>query len=402
MILRAFSSGCTALTGVEAISNGIPAFEKPEASNAGKTLIAMTILLGSMFLGITVLANQLGIVPNESESVVSQVSRQVFGHGAIYYALQAATALILVLAANTSYADFPRLSSILAKDGYLPRQFANRGDRLVFSNGILVLGAAAIGLVVLFGGVTHALIPLYAVGVFLAFTLSQAGMVRHWYRLKTKGWRWRSLLNGLGCLATAMVFAAIVESKFLHGAWMVLILIPCIMAVCWKIHQHYDEVFQHLKLQPGDLEELLAAPTRPRYKVLLPVVGLNRGTVAALRFAQLLSDDVTGVVVETNSESTEPFQKQWATVFPDVPLQVVPSPYRSIIRPMVRYIESVDKREPERGPAVVVLSEFVPSQWWAHLLHNQIALRLKAVLLAKKPSEGGRIVIDVPVYPKDE
>jgi len=249
LLLRAFASGCTALTGVEAISNGIPAFQKPEAENAGKTLVAMAALLATMFLGLTTLARALSVVPVEHETVVSQIGRQVFGTGPLYLILQAATALILVLAANTSFADFPRLSAILARARYLPRQLANLGDRLVFANGIIALALLASGLVVLFGGQTHRLIPLYAVGVFLSFTLSQAGMVRHWYKEGGPGWQWKAVINGLGAVATGIVLLVIVVTKFIHGAWIVILLIPAFVWVFHAIRRHYLTVAEQLSLE---------------------------------------------------------------------------------------------------------------------------------------------------------
>jgi len=255
LILRAFASGCTALTGIEAISNGIPAFRKPEADNAGKTLMAMAALLTTMFLGITFLARSLGVVPVEDQTVVSQIGRHVFGHGPLYLALQVATALILVLAANTSFADFPRLSAILARARYLPRQLTNLGDRLVFANGIIALAFLASSLVVLFGGQTHRLIPLYAVGVFLSFTLSQTGMVRHWYRERGRAWQWKAAVNGLGAVATGVVLGVIVASKFTHGAWIVVLLIPAFVWMFHTIKHHYVTLAEQLSLEGLGLEE---------------------------------------------------------------------------------------------------------------------------------------------------
>jgi amino acid transporter len=399
LILRAFASGCTALTGVEAISNGIPAFQKPEADNAGKTLIAMAALLTTMFLGITVLARSLGVVPVEDQTVVSQIGRHVFGSGPLYLALQAATALILVLAANTSFADFPRLSAILARDRYLPHQLTNLGDRLVFANGIITLAFLASSLVVIFGGQTHRLIPLYAVGVFLSFTLSQAGMVRHWHKEGGQGWQWKVAVNGLGAVATGVVLLVIVAAKFIHGAWIVILLIPTFVWMFRTIEGHYVTVAEQLSLKDLRPEKWKGLASRKRHKVVVPVSGMHRGTLAALRFARSLSKDVTAVVVDVEPQFTASVREKWPIWGHDVPLVVLESPYRSTIGSLLAHLDEVDQREPERGPAVVVLPEFVPARWWHHLLHNQTALLLKTVLTYRQGQTGkGRVIIDVPYH----
>ncbi|MGD8819858.1 MAG: APC family permease, partial [Anaerolineae bacterium] len=281
LVLRAFASGCTALTGVEAISNGIPAFRRPEAENAGKTLVAMAVLLGSMFLGISFLARGLGIVPVEQETVISQIGRQVFGDGGLYLALQVMTTLILVLAANTSFADFPRLAAILARDRYLPRQLTNLGDRLVFANGIVALAVLASALVILFGGRTHRLIPLYAVGVFLSFTLSQAGMVRHWAKLGGPKWLWKAAINGLGAVTTGIVLLVIAATKFSHGAWIVILLIPAFVWMFQRIHQYYLTVAHQLSLEGQVPKKWAGLASRKRQKVVVAVSGMHRGTLIA-------------------------------------------------------------------------------------------------------------------------
>ncbi|MFB0536796.1 MAG: APC family permease [Anaerolineae bacterium] len=399
LILRAFASGCTALTGIEAISNGIPAFQKPEADNAGKTLIAMAALLMTMFLGITFLARSLGVVPVEDQTVVSQIGRQVFGHGRLYLALQAATALILVLAANTSFADFPRLSAILARARYLPRQLTNLGDRLVFANGIMALALLASSLVVVFGGQTHRLIPLYAVGVFLSFTLSQTGMVRHWHKEGGRGWQWKAAINGLGAVATGVVLLVIVASKFTHGAWIVVLLIPAFVWMFRAIKHHYVTLAKQLSLEGLSPEEWVGMTSHKTHKVVVPVSGMHRGTLAALRFARSLSKDVTAVVVDVEPRFTASVRKKWPTWGYDVPLVVLESPYRSTIGPLLAYLDEVDRREPERGLTVVVLPEFVPARWWHHLLHNQTALLIKTVLTYRRGQTGAdRVIIDVPYH----
>jgi len=399
LILRAFASGCTALTGIEAISNGIPAFQKPEADNAGKTLIAMATLLVGMFLGITFLARSLGVVPVEQETVVSQIGKQVFGYGPFYLALQATTALILVLAANTSFADFPRLSSILARDRYLPRQLANLGDRLVFANGIVALAFLASTLVVIFGGQTHRLIPLYALGVFLAFTLSQAGMVRHWQRESGQGWHWKATLNGLGAVATGVVLLVIVTTKFAHGGWIVVLLIPGFIWIFSAVKHHYVTVAEQLSLEGLRPEEWEGLASQRGHKVVVPVSGMHRGTLAALRFARSLSKDVTALVVDVEPEVTARVREKWPVWGHDVPLVVLESSYRSTIGPLLAYLDEVDRREPESGLAVVVLPEFVPARWWQDLLHNQTARLIKNALIYRRGQEGkDRVIIDVPYH----
>ena len=399
LILRAFASGCTALTGVEAISNGIPAFRKPEADNAGKTLIAMAALLAVMFLGISLLARSLNITPVEHETVVSQIARQVFGSGPLYFALQAATALILVLAANTSFADFPRLSAILARARFLPRQLKNLGDRLVFANGIFMLAILASAMVVVFGGRTHQLIPLYAVGVFLSFTLSQAGMVRHWHKAGGRGWQWKTVVNGIGAAATGVVLVVVVATKFIHGAWMVALLIPIFVWLFHMIKRHYLSVAEQLSLEGLKPEKWTGLSTHKRHKVVVPVSGGHRGTLAALRFARTMSKDVTAVVVDVDPQVTARVRDKWPTWGYGTPLVVLDSPYRSTVGPLLAYLDEVDRRDPERGTAVVVLPQFVPARWWHHLLHNQTALLIRTVLTYRRALAGiSHVIIDVPYY----
>lgn len=397
LILRAFASGCTAMTGVEAISDGVQAFEKPEADNAGKTLIVMASLLAIMFLGITLLAHVMGIVPVEHESVVSQIGRQAFGSGPLYLALQAATALILILAANTAFADFPRLSSILARDGYAPRQLANLGDRLVFSNGIAALACLAAVLVIVFNGRTHGLIPLYAVGVFLSFTLSQMGMVRRWHKLRLGHWRWKAVINGFGATATGVVLCVVVESKFTHGAWLIMLLIPALVWMFYSVHSHYLDMRAQVSLQDIEVGQWSHLGIARPHKVVVPISGLNQGSLAALQFSRSLSDDVTAVVVDVDPPTTVHLRESWKAWGFDIPLVVLESPYRSVVRPLLAYLEATDRREPERGPAVVILPEIVPARWWQNLLHNQTTLLLKAVLLFRQERHSApRVVINVP------
>lgn len=399
LVLRAFASGCTAMTGVEAISNGIPAFRKPEAVNAGKTLIVMALLLGTMFLGISFLARTLAVVPVEHETVVSQIGRQVFGNGPLYLALQVATTFILILAANTSFAGFPRLAAIMARDRYLPRQLTNLGDRLVFANGMFLLAILASVLVIIFGGMTHRLIPLYAVGVFLSFTLSQAGMVRHWVKLRGPGWNLKVAVNGVGAAATAVVLVIIVATKFIHGAWIVILLIPLFVAMFRAVKRHYESVAAQLTLVGVSPEPWKGLASRRRQKVMVPISGVHRGTLKALRFARSLSKDVTAVVVDVEPDVTARVQERWAVWGQKVPLVVLDSPFRSTVGPLVTYLDEMDRRDPERGLSVIVLPEFVPARRWHQFLHNQTARAIKRALLYRRGDTGkGYVIIDVPYH----
>jgi amino acid transporter len=388
LILRAFSSGCTAMTGTEAISNGIPAFRTPESRNAAITLGWMAAILGSFFIGLTVLADRLGIVPTEAETVVSQIARRLHGTGIFYYMIQAATALILVLAANTSFADFPRLSSLLARDRYIPRQFATLGERLVFSNGIMVLGAMAALLLVMFGGETHALIPLYAVGVFISFTLSQSGMVRHWWKDRVPGWRHKIGINGLGAVATGIVTVVIAVTKFTHGAWIVVLVIPTLVATFLAMRRHYDDVAEQLSL------EGLAGPPQLHHTVLVIVGDLHRGVVRAVQYAKTLASPnvaVRAVFVETDPAKTAKLEEKWARWGLGVPLVILNSPYRSLLRPLIEYLDALQSLGDDHM-VTVVIPEFLPSKWWQHVLHNQTALLVKGALLFRKNT----VVADVP------
>jgi amino acid transporter len=389
LILQAFSAGCTALTGVEAISNGVPAFRQPESKNAATTLLVMLMILGTIFLGITVLAHFIGVVPREEESVVSQVARAVIGTGPFYFIIQVATALILVLAANTSYADFPRLSSILSRDRFLPRQFSSRGDRLVFSNGILILGLLAALLIIIFDAREQAMLPLYAIGVFISFTLSQGGMVSHWLRTREPGWQRSVVINGIGATLTAIVFMVIIVTRFTRGAWAVLVAIPLIVLLFRAIHQHYINVALQLSLT-----EARPVGAVQRHTALVLVSGIHRGVIPALEYAQsIASDNTTALYVDLDPEETLKMQAKWAKWASGTPLVVLPSPYRSLVRPILSYVDELDKRYDD-DVLTVILPEFIPSKWWQHLLHNQTALLIKAALLFRK----GIIVTSVPYH----
>ena len=375
MLLTAFSNGCTAMTGVEAVSNGVPAFRPPEAKNAAQTLVTMAALAITMFVGITLLAQAYHVVPSETETVVSQIARGTFGgRGALYFCVQLATMLILVLAANTAYSDFPRLASIVARDGYLPRQFTNQGDRLAFSNGIVALSVFAAVLLIVFKGDTHALIPLYMIGVFISFTLSQAGMVLHWRRLKEPGWRTSAFVNGLGAAATGVVLVIVTMTKAVEGAWIIIVLIPVLVAVFISTHRHYARVADQLSLK------LWHGEVRQHSTVLVPIGGVHRAVLQAVEYARSLSDDVRALFVDTDPVSTEKVRKDWDRWGEGTTLVVLPSPYRSLMEPLLEYIEQLQAAHPD-DYVTVILPEFVPKRWWQHLLHNQRALLIKGALL---------------------
>jgi amino acid transporter len=389
IILKAFASGCATLTGIEAVSNGVKAFKAPEAKNAGITLIWMAFTLAILTIGIAYYAHYYSILPNENETVLSQLARTIFSKGPIYYTIQFATALILILAANTSYSDFPRLSSIMANDRYLPRQLSNRGDKLVFSNGILILGLLSALLLVLFKGETHLLIPLYAVGVFTAFTLSQIGMVKHWFKDRGKGWFKSAVINGIGGLVTGVVLVIIAVEKFSHGAWIILIAIPALVFLTQRIHHHYLSVAEQLSLEHC----LSGEKEYKHHSVIIPISGMQQAVLNAIKYAKALSDDVTAVYVYIDPVETQKMKEKWDAGCMGVNLQILHSPYRSVTEPLMDYIESIQERYPD-GIITVVLPEFVPSKWWHHLLHNQTALFIKGLLLFKK----GVVSTSVPFH----
>jgi amino acid transporter len=385
LLMASFASGCAALTGIEAIADGVPAFKKPEAHNARITLVWMAVFLLTMFLGITWLSSY-GAVPSNQESILSQIGRGVFGEGILHTILQFATAGILFLAANTAFADFPRLASFIARDRFLPRQFTSLGDRLVFSNGIVLLSAASAILVIIFNARVTNLIPLYAVGVFLGFTLSQAGMVRRWFRLKENGWQRSALLNGLGAVTTFIVLWVIIIAKFAEGAWMVVLLIPSIVLLFIGIHKHYVNAAKQLSL------EGLEPPPPLRNTVVVPVSTLHRGVINALKYAESIAPgSVIAVHVSLDEEQTEKLRAKWPKWGGNTQLVILDSPYRSLVRPLIRYLDEID-RQWNNDVITVVLPEFVPARWWHNLLHNQTALLIKGALLFRK----NRVVTSVP------
>jgi amino acid transporter len=387
-LMRAFSSGAVALTGVEAISNAVQSFRRPEAKNAALTLMAMVTILGGFFFGISVLAHRLAPTLSENETVLSLLGSHVFGRGFLYVVLQASTAAVLVLAANTAYNAFPAVSSIIARDGYLPRQLFNRGDRLVFSNGILALSGAAGLLLVAFNGITTKLIPLYAVGVFTSFTLSQLGMVQHHRRHREPGWQRGTVINGVGATATAIVLAVVVVSKFTIGAWVPVVVIPLIISFFKGMNRHYSRVRRSLEVPPG------WRPPRMNHTVVVLVGSVHRGVLEALAYARSLAPNhLVAVSVVSDEEEQERIEKQWTLHQIDVPIDIVYSPYRELSRAVLRFIDEIDARW-DNDIVTVLIPEFVVRHWWEQLLHNQTALFLKGRLLFRK----GVVVTSVPYH----
>jgi amino acid transporter len=390
LVLRAFASGCVALTGIEAVSDGVPAFRPPEARNARQVLVMLGTILISFFIGITFLAHTFGLTPATQETINSQLARRVFGgQNVLYYVVQAMTMLILVLAANTSFADFPRLSWFMARDRFMPRQFSSRGDRLAFSNGILILAILSAVLLVAFKADTHALIPLYAVGVFVSFTLSQLGMVRYWIRHRQPRWPWRVTLNGVGALATGAVTLIIATTKFAHGAWIVILLLPVLVLLLVTIRRHYDDVAGQLSLEGAHPDELPPA----RHHVLVLVGDVHRGVLGAIRYARSLSETARGVYIETDPAHRARVEERWDTWVKGMRLVVLHSPYRSVVGPLLEYVDRLQQETPDML-ITMVLPEFLPARWWQQLLHNQTALLIKGALLFRR----GVVVVDVPYH----
>ncbi|MBV9583028.1 MAG: APC family permease [Chloroflexi bacterium] len=390
LLLAAFAQGCTAMTGTEAISDGVLAFKPPESDNARKTLVSMGVILGTMFLGMSFLVTQIHIQPATEETVLSQLGRTVFGEGGMWVALQIATALILVLAANTAFADFPRLGFFLARDRFLPRLFKFRGDRLAFTAGIVLLAGLAIMLLIIFHGNLDSLIPLYAVGVFTSFTLSQAGMVAHWRHTREPGWQRSAVLNGIGMVATAVVTLVIASTKFVHGAWIVVLLIPFLITVLYGIHTHY------VRMEGMRRAETPLLPEEVHVRFVVPIADLHVPARQALAYARALAPDdqhVIAVHVTDDVEEATELQGQWGTWQPGIQLVIIESPYRSLAGPLLAYVDALQETHP-KDTVTVVLPEYVPSHWWEHLLHNQTALRLKGALLFHP----GVVVTNVPYH----
>ncbi len=405
LLLHAFSNGTTALTGVEAISNGITAFKEPRSRNAGITLIWMALILATLFLGITYLAGAVGAVPSEQETVISQLARTVLGgRGPLYLGVIAATTLILVMAANTAYAGFPRLSALQAADGYLPRQLNFRGSRLVYSRGIVLLALVASLLIVIFQASVTGLIPLYAIGVFLSFTLSQAGMTRRWWKCgrlpvgearRERGshlryerlWAPKMIVNGFGAACTAVVTVVFAVTKFSEGAWVVLLVIPVLVAVFVGVHRHYLDLARELSL-----EDFGAPPRIARHRVIVPISGVHRGTVAAVRYARALSHDITAVYVSVDPQQAEAVQRKWGLWGSGLRLVVLDSPYRVLLEPLLDYVKGVAAARQPNEVITIVVPQFVPRRNWHNLLHAQTAVLLRLALLFQR----GVVITNVP------
>jgi amino acid transporter len=396
LVLRAFASGSVALTGTEAVTNGVPAFKPPEARNAANTLIIVSVLLGILFVGISVVADAFAIRPTDTEhggpTVIAQVAGTIFGaNSPLFVFFQASTALLLFLAANTSFNAFPRLAAILAEDGYMPRQFSFRGDRLAFSWGIVALAAVAALLLVAFAGDTHSLIPLYSVGVFVTFTLSQTGMVVHWRRERSHGWRWRLVLNGLGAILTGVVLVIVASVKFADGAYLVVILIPILVALMLFVHRQYAASGRQLAVRP---DYVVPEPHREE-RVVIPIPGLNRAVVQAVNVGRSIDDDVRAVFISEDPDAAAEVRRRWEKQVPGVPLVVVESPYRALVGPLLAYLDVLDRAWPpdkEEPITFVVLPEYVARNWWERILYNQSAKRLRAALLGRPHT----VVVNVP------
>jgi amino acid transporter len=390
LVLRSFAAGCSAVTGMEVISNGVKSFRQPESQNASTTMIQMSLVLAALFMGISFMASHHGILPKIDETIVSQLARLTFGSGALYYAIQIGTMLLLVLAANSAFAGFPHLASILARDGYMPRQMASFGDRLVFSNGIIILGIFACFLLVIFHGDTHALIPLYAVGVFISFTLSQTGMVRRWLTKKGPHWRKNLIANGLGAITTGIATIILATTKFTHGAWIVFLLIIILIWMFRSIHSHYRAVTEQIALTRDH------RPPLPRRNiVIIPINAVNQAVIRAVDYARSRPGEIHAVMVDTDPQSTARIQIQWAQWGCGVNLIALPSPYRSVLKSLLDYLEKILEKEPDIW-VTVVIPEILPAHWWQGILHNQRALLLKTALLFKD-----RVILtDVPFHLK--
>jgi amino acid transporter len=401
LILRAFASGSVALTGVEAIANGVPAFKPPESKNASNTMLMMAVLLGVIFIGVTVIARAYDIVPSVALSggptVIALVASTVFGWDSpLFYIFQLATALILFLAANTSFNAFPRLAAILAEDGYFPRQFTFRGDRLAYSWGIVLLAAVAAGLYVVFRGNTTSLIPLYSVGVFVCFTLSQTGMVRHWLRGRQPGWWWRLMVNAFGALLTGIVLLIVLTEKFEHGAWVVAVLIPMLVGGMLFINRQYTASTRQLAI-PADY---IVPPLSRQERAIVPVPTLNRAVVRAVNVARSITEDVSAVYISEDPEQSARMRTRWERQVPGVPLVIVESPYRALAGPLMAYLDVLDRAWPPDRPepvTFVVVPEYVARHWWERILYNQSARRLRTILLGRPHT----VVVDVP-YRRDD
>ena len=400
LLIKAFASGSVALTGTEAIANGVPAFKPPEPKNAATTLGAVAILLACLFLGITFVASSFGVLPTEAgetpKTVISQVAGVIYGEGTLlFYLFQTFTALILFLAANTSYNAFPRLAAILATDGYMPRQFSFRGDRLAFTSGVLILSVVAVALLLGFNGETHALIPLYSVGVFIAFTVGQSGMIRHWLRERPQGWKWRLAINTFGCALTGLVAVVVMIAKA-PTSLLVVIVIPILIGVMLFINRQYRASSKELAVRS---DAVIRGPQREE-RVVVPVPGINRAVVHAINVGLSIDPNVQAVLISDDPEQAAEIRRRWERQLPEVPLVIVESPYRALVAPLISYLDVLDRGWPsdkESPITFVVIPEYVARSWWERMLYNQSAKRLRAALLGRPHT----VVVNVP-YRREE
>ncbi|MDF2505227.1 MAG: aminoacid permease [Clostridium sp.] len=383
VFLKAFAGGCTAVTGVEAVSDGIPNFEEPSQKNAKKVLLILGCIAFVLFAGISYLATMYQAVPSLDRTVVSQIASQVFGNGIMFYVIQATTALILIMAANTSYADFPLLLSIISRDGYAPRQLCKRGKRLSFSNGILFLAVAASILLIHFKGENHYLLPLYAVGVFISFTLSQSGMFMRFVRGKQGNWKHKAFISGFGAVITCITAIVIGVTKFVHGAWIVCLLIPILVFIMMRIKKHYNKVADSLRL-PLDIKPKKMIYGANRNYIIVPIDTLNKSFLKALNYARSLTEDIIIFHVSVDEESTDKLKKRWEEYNVGIPLTIKRSPYRSLLGPLVKFIESEEFVMGPNDTITVVMPQFVVKKWWHHALHNQTSLFVKSALLNRR------------------
>jgi hypothetical protein len=398
LLLRAFSSGAVALTGIEAVANGVPNFKPPEWRNAINVQVWMVTILAAFFIGTTVLAHKFGVVPSATQTVDAQIAKTLFGENILFYLIQGGTMLILILAANTAFADLPVLSSVMARDSKMPKQFLFRGERLAFSNGIILLGLASSGILLLFRAETTRIIPLYAFGVFTAFTLSQLGMVVHWHRNREPGWRRSLLINGFGCLVTLVVAGIVGATKFSHGAWISMTIMGLLVLILWQVYSHYGKAARLLGqgldgAGPVAQQYFGAAARNVAQTVIIPVDEINLAVLRTAAYAKSISSNTTAVHIALNREEAEKLREQWELSVPDVPFVIVDSPYRSLVQPLLAYIDAVNRTRPDHT-VTVVLPEFVPRWPWERLLHNQLALRLKKALLTRPNT----VIVEVPFH----
>jgi amino acid transporter len=370
LVLRAFSAGAVAMSGTEAISNGVPIFKPNESKNAATTLTIMASLLGVFFVGVSFLSNHMGLVPG-NQTIVSQVALSVFGQNVFYYIFQITTMGILVVAANTAFADFPRLSSVLARDNYMPHSFSSRGDRLAFSTGIMFLGGVSALLLVVFKGNVDSLIHLYAVGVFLAFSMSDTGMVVHWWKTRGKSWKTSIIINGADAILTTSILIIVIITKFMYGAWIIILLIPMIVPVFIFIHKHYGRVAEQLRV----LSMQAPPPQTIEHSVLMPIDDVNYASLRAMSFARTISKDITVIHIATDTKRAEKIQEKMQTYAPDLKLVIVESPLRAFMRPLLTYVDFHHRQHP-RGFVTIVMPEFITAHWWERFLHNRTAEHL--------------------------